>query len=214
MVQRLQGGLKEVTLVDLDGTLLSANSMHIFMRRLPLILIRRGHLGAAIESLRWVVLRSLRLVSHRTMKWHLTKIARRYLQGSDWENLAGNLLMSINQKVRDYIQSRRERGHLTYIVTAAMEEYALPICSRIGFDGVLATKFTERLSDYGELNRNAKLDAIEKLLHDHQLHLESFLTDHVDDLPTASAHPHVTILVGASDETTEEFRKAGVCRFL
>lgn len=200
--------------MDLDGTLITANSMHIFMRRLPGMLMKRKAFGAAIGSLWRTTLRSLRLIDHRSMKWHLTKTARRHLQDSDWEDLAEEILLTVNPKVCDYISSRRDRGCLTYIATAAAEEYAIPICRRLGYDGVIATAFTESLSDYEELNRHAKHEAIERILQDEHLRLESFLTDHIDDLPTAKAYPLLTILVGVSQKTADDFREAGIARYL
>ncbi len=218
MVGRLQDTQKEtlrgVTFVDLDGTLINGNSMHIFMRKLPGLLMKRGAYGSAIASLWWTGLRSLRLTSHRAMKWHLTKAARAHLEEADWEDLAGNILENVNPSVSDYIASRRERGCLTYIATAAAEEYTGPICRTLGYDGVLATQFTDSISEYRELNREAKHEAIEYLLESEHLRLESFLTDHTDDLPTAKAYPQLTILVGATKKTSDDFREAGVTRYL
>lgn len=214
MVERLQGQLKGVTFVDLDGTLLTANSMHIFMRRLPGMLMKRRAIGAAIASMWWTTLRSLRMVSHRSMKWHLTKSAILHFEQSDWEELAGNMAATVNPTVEAYIKSRRDRGCLTYIATAAAEEYVLPICRILGYDGVLATRHTDDLADYAELNRDAKHEAIERLLQEEELRLESFLTDHTDDLPTAKAFPRLTILVGASEKTADEFRSYGITRYL
>ena len=200
--------------MDLDGTLLSANSMHIFMRRLPGMLMRRKAVRSAIGSLWRTFLRSMRLIDHRSMKWYLTKTARRHLEESDWEELAEAMLTTVNSKVSEYIQSRRDRGCLTYIATAAAEEYAIPICRRLGYEGILATKFSDSLRDYEELSRHAKHDAIERLLESEQLRLESFLTDHTDDLPTAKAYPLLTIIVGATQKTADEFREAGITRYL
>ncbi|MDE5871436.1 MAG: haloacid dehalogenase-like hydrolase [Muribaculaceae bacterium] len=214
MVERLQGELKGATFVDLDGTLLTANSMHIFMHRLPKTLMKRKAIGAAFDCLWWTALRSMRLVDHRSMKWHLTKVARRHLEDTDWEELAKEMADTVNPSVSDYIESRRSRGCLTYIATAAAEEYTIPLCRILGYDGVLATKFTDNISDYEELNRHAKHEAIERLLQDEQLRLESFLTDHTDDLPTAKAYPLFTILVGASQKTADEFREAGITRYI
>lgn len=200
--------------MDLDGTLLTANSMHIFMRRLPGMLMKRGAIGAAIGSVWQTALRSLRLTSHRSMKWHLTKTARRHFEEEDWEELAGLMAESLNQSVADYIESRRSRGCRTYIATAAAEEYAEPLCRLLGYDGVLATSFSDNISDYMELNGDAKHEAIERELQEKEMRLESFLTDHTDDLPTAKAYPMLTILVGASEKTADEFREAGVSRYI
>lgn len=214
MVERLQGELRGTTFVDLDGTLLSANSMHIFMRRLPGMLMKRGAFRATAGSLWWTGLRSMHLVSHRSMKWHLTKIARSHLEGTDWECLAEEMARSVRASVADYIQSRRDKGCLTYIATAAAEEYVIPLCHILGYEGALATKFTEDPAAYEELNRHAKHEAIDTLLRNGQLRLESFLTDHTDDLPTAKSYPTLTILVGASKKTAEEFHEAGITRYL
>lgn len=214
MVERLQEPLTGATFTDLDGTLLTTNSMHIFMRRLPGILMKRGAVWAAIGCLWQTTLRSLRLTSHRSMKWNLTKTARRHLEEEDWEELAVLMAENVNQSVADYVASRRSRGCRTYIATAAAEEYAGPLCRILGYDGVLATTFTENISDYEELSRHAKHEAIERLLQEKELRLESFLTDHSDDLPTAKAYPLLTILVGASKKTADQFREAGVTRYL
>lgn len=214
MVERLQDSLTGATFVDLDGTLLTANSMHIFMRRLPGMLMKRRAIGAAIGSLWWTGLRRLRLTSHRNMKWHLTKTAREHLEEDDWNELADMMAATANPSVTAYIESRRSRGCITYIATAAAEEYALPLCRLLGYEGVLATKFTEDISDYEELSRHAKHDAIDNILQSEQLRLESFLTDHTDDLPTAKAYPLLTILVGGTRKTAEAFREAGITRYI
>ena len=214
MVDRLQEPLRGITFTDLDGTLLTANSMHIFMKRLPGMLMKRGALGAALGCYWQTCLRWLRLTSHRKMKWHLTDAARRHLEQEDWNELAQKMAETVNPAVSDYIAGRRDKGCLTYIVTAAAEEYAEPLCRLLGYDGVLATQFTEHADDYTELRHDSKHAAIERLLEEKQLRLESFLTDHADDLPTAKAYPLLTILVGADKKTADEFREAGITRYL
>lgn len=218
MVERLQKEMKPsltgVTFVDLDGTLLTVNSMHIFMRNLPRMLMKRGALRASLASLWRIGMRGLHMTDHRTMKWHLTKNARRHLQDSDWEELAARMARHVNTKVKDLIDSRRKRGCITYLATAAMEEYANPLCRLLGYEGVLATKFTDSLEEYEELSRYAKHDSIENLLHEETLRLESFITDHTDDIPTASAYPGLTIVVNPTEKTADEFRSIGVTRYI
>ena len=184
------------------------------MKRLPGILLKRRAAGSAMAVLWWNALRGMRLISHRSLKWRLTNTARRHLEQEDWDDLAEQLARTLNPKVASYIQSRRDLGCLTYIATAAMEEYTIPLCRILGYDGVLATRFTEDLSDYEELSRHAKHEAIENLLQERQLRLESFLTDHTDDLPTAKAFPNLTILVGGAPKTVKEFNQSGITRYL
>lgn len=214
MVERLQTPLKGVTFVDLDGTLICGNSMHIFMKRLPRVLMKRHAPGAAMSALWHIWLRSFRLINHRKMKWHLTKTARRHLDESDWEDLAQSIAQSVNPDVRDLVESRRKIGCLTYLATAAIEEYSLPLCRLLGYEGAIATKFADDQNDYAEMNGDAKRIGIEKLLSEENLRLESFITDHPDDLPTAKAYPNLTVVVNPTQKTADQFREVGVTRYL
>lgn len=215
MVERLQDkDLTGATILDLDGTLISGNSMHIFMKRLPGLLLKRHAFSGALSTLWWTWMRSLKFMSHRKMKWHLTKTARRRLLDEDWESIAAILKGHLNPRVMEYALSRRQRGCRTYIATAALEEYAIPLSRLLGFDGAVATQFSDKFSEYEELNGYAKHDAIESLLAEEGLRLESFLTDHDDDLPTASAYPGLTIMVDPSDKSAHSFQMNGVTRYL
>lgn len=154
------------------------------------------------------------MVSHRSMKWHLTKLARHHLEETDWEELAELMSQSINPHVSNFIESRRRLGCLTYIATAAIEEYTVPLSRRLGYDGAVATKFSDELGNYEELKGYAKHDSIEHLLAEEHLRLESFITDHPDDIPTAAAYPGLTILVNPSMKTAVQFREVGATRYL
>lgn len=206
--------MKGATVVDLDGSLISGNSMHIFMKRLPGLLMKRRSPGAAIGALWWTWLRSLHIVSHSNMKWHLTKTARRHLQEEDWENMAATIAESINPRVSDLIDSRRKLGCLTYIATAALEEYALPLSRILGYEGAVATKFSDDQETYEEMKGHTKHAGIEQLLSQENLRLESFITDHPDDLPTAKAYPFLTILVNPTQKIADQFHEIGVTRYI
>ncbi|MDE6021872.1 MAG: haloacid dehalogenase-like hydrolase [Muribaculaceae bacterium] len=214
MVERLQETLKGATFVDLDGTLITENSMRIFMRKLPGILLKRKAPGAAIAALWWIWLRAMRITSHRNMKWHLTRLGRRHLGESDWESIAEQITLALDPDVSNFIETRKKLGCLIYIATAAPEEYSVPLCRILGYDGVIATIFSENPGEYEEMKGYAKHDSIEHLLADAHLRLESFLTDHPDDIPTASAYPGLTIIVHPTKKTAEQFHEVGVSRYL
>lgn len=120
----------------------------------------------------------------------------------------------INPKVSDFVESRRNLGCAIYIATAAPEEYSTPLVNLLGFDGVVATKFTDESGDYEEMKGYVKHDSIEHLLAEKRLRLESFLTDHPDDIPTAAAYPGLTIIVNPTKKTAEKFHEVGVTRYL
>lgn len=214
MVERLQDTLKGATFIDLDGSLISGNSMHIFMKRLPGMLMKRRAPGASISALWHIWLRSLRIISHSNMKWHLTKIARSHLLESDWDYLAEMIAQSINPHVRDLVKSRRQLGCQSFIATAALEEYTLPLCRLLGYEGAVATRFTDNREEYEEMKGYTKHEGIEQLLAKEKLRLESFITDHPDDIPTAKAYPGLTIVVNPTQKIADQFREIGVTRYL
>lgn len=222
MVERLQEmtetlqdmTLRGATFVDLDGTLLQGNSMRIFMRRLPAVLLSRRAPRAAAAALGWMVLRAVRLVSHRTMKWRLTRIARRHFEDDDWQDIAGRMLRRLNPRVEEYVNAPSRAQCARYIATAAIEEYTLPLARLLGYDGAIATPFTEIRDYYVETRGAAKRDAIRDLLDEKRLRLESFLTDHTDDLPTAVYFPRLTILVSTSRRVHRRFAHIGAYRYL
>lgn len=211
--EELTGG-KGATFTDLDGTLVRGNSLKVFMKNLPGMLRKRHAFAAYLSSLWWMWLRSVRLVEHTGMKWHLTKIAREHLLEEDWERMAEKMEKGINPHVREFIESPNRKDCEKYIATAAPEEYALPLCRRLGYDGVIATRFAESKSDYMEMRGSAKLDGIQSLLKERNLRLESFLTDHHDDLATAREFPELTILVNPTRKMQRIFQHDGVTRYM
>lgn len=205
---------KGATFVDLDGTLVKGNSLKIFMGRLPWTLLKRRAPGASILSLWWMGCRCLRLVSHRDMKWRLTRLSRRHLLPEDWDVVAERISAKINPVVKDYMDSPSRSKCAKFIATAAMEEYVAPLCRLLGYDGIVATRFSDIRKDYVEMRGLEKLAGIQDVLASRQLRLESFLTDHYDDIPTAREYPGLSILVNPSRKMQKIFHKVGVTRYL
>lgn len=221
MVKRLQEMKRSAIIVDLDGTLLRGNSMRMFMRHLPCVLFRRMAPLAAVQSLWWIGLRSLRAVSHKTMKWHLTKIAKHNLQTSDWEMMAKEMTGFINPNIKEFIETRQKKlsdsseNHQSMIIiaSAAMEEYVVPLNQLLGYGSVIATEFSTRKSEYVEKRGEIKLKYILNLLEKENMTLDTFLTDHYDDCPTAEAFPERTIIVNPKEEHEALFREKGIKTF-
>lgn len=213
MVQRLQEA-QGATFIDLDGTLLKGNSLKMFMKRLPGILLRRRAFAATSAALWWMGWRSVRMVSHKSMKWHLTRIARAHLLDEDWDAMAEKMLGKINPAVSDFVSSPSRANCKKIIATAAPEEYVLPLSRLLGYDGAVATRFVDDKSEYEEMRGLKKLEGIQSLMEEEHLRLESFLTDHYDDIPTAREYPGLTILVNPTRKMQSIFHNVGVTRYL
>ncbi|MDE6812006.1 MAG: haloacid dehalogenase-like hydrolase [Muribaculaceae bacterium] len=212
MVERLQATLNPALFVDLDGTLLKANSMRLFMKRLPLMLLRAKAPAATFCALWSIFLRVLKISDHRMMKWRLTGLARQHLKDKDWADFATSLVSRINPVVNDLIKKKHREGCRIFIATAAPGEYAIPLADFLGYDGVVATAYSNTPEDYHELRGERKLFGINDLINHNNLTLDTFLTDHSDDLPTAQAYPDQTLLVDPTDDSASKFLTAGVSR--
>ncbi len=215
MVEGLQEPLRPLCVVDLDGTLLTGNSMKQLLRWLPAELWRNRKLIEVAEALYWIGLRAARVVSHKRMKWNIARIARRSFSRDDWRRFASTtLLPMLNPKVAKHINSLRREGAAVCIASAAMEDYVEPIRGQLGYDHQLSTPYTNRFADYAEVRGERKLVAICELAAANSYRICGFLTDHPDDLPTAMAFPEETILVNPRPSSLPRFSEAGIFRHL
>jgi len=215
MVERFQEiTCRRVIFVDLDGTLLKRNSLLIFMMYVPKLFAKRMRIGALFMFLWYVGLRCSRLISHKDMKWHLTRLAKSCLRQDDWRNLASLMSRHVNPDVKCLLDSPQYAGCAKYIATAAIGEYVMPLGRMLGFDGVLATRFSPDKAEYEEMRGERKLKSIQTFMSSDGLLLECFLTDHRDDLPTAKVYPANTILVNPDPVSLSVFSKIGVLRVL
>lgn len=107
--------------VDLDGTLVDGNTLHLYIRAAIGEMVRRWRVGALGYTLAMLALRRLGLVSHRTMKFgifgrirHTPGLARRFAREAarrrraDVDTLIGRL---------------REGGYEVLLATAAPAQY-------------------------------------------------------------------------------------------
>ena len=214
MDERLQNTLKGATFVTLDYTLIKTDSMRVFRRRLIPTLLKRHAPLPALRALWWMAMGTMRLKNPLRVKWQLTKEARCNFTEEDWEATAGDIAAKLSPLVKAYTDSRLGRGCDVYIATAAPEEYALPLSRKLGYDGAIATPFTDDFDDYTEIKGQTKLEEIQKMMRERDLRLESFITDNTEDLPTAMEYPKYTILANPARKTAELFRHIGTTRYL
>lgn len=160
--------------VDLDGTLLSGNSLREFAKFLAKRSLKGMKFDPLARILFWLFLRRARLVSHKRMKWHLMKAADSLLQTADYEDFADILMPQLNPAVVDFIRDKDD----CLLATAASAEYVEPLARRLKLDFV-ATVRPERFGDYREIRGQRKLEAVKG----YKKPIEIVLTDHHDDLP-------------------------------
>lgn len=160
--------MKKAAIIDLDGTLIDANSFTMYVKH---ILAR--HPQVAI----WAALRKLRLLSHAAAKQH---ILRSKVSETEIDRIV-NLLVA---RVRPEVASIAEKCDIRILATAAPAIYARPLGERLGFTHVLATE-TGGAENMGE----EKCRRVTELLQALDAEASVIATDHEDDMPLLKAFP-------------------------
>lgn len=188
MVERYE---KEAIVVDLDGTLIQGNSMKLFCRWSVCQMLARGRIATAILMLWWISARLLRLTSHAHMKQAFLKICEGKFSDKDiYRFLEQNLNSIINGQVLDMAYKSR---CIMVLATAAPALYAEPFGRSLGFDHVLATKYSK--TDFTENIGEKKLESVNRLLSKIGAEMVIVITDHADDAPLLRANRGQNYLV-------------------
>lgn len=181
--------MKKLYVVDLDGTLVNANSLHFFISALikaPLEIKTIYSFYMIFKVILFVVLRKIRLCSHDRMKQEFQKIWHDFeIRGYKpvFEELTEQYLDKVVRKdVLNFIANDRSRDDLVLLATAAPSEYVeimvmlLPI-----IDKYVATPRINEGEWYHNIAEN-KWDSIIRAVDIKDTEIISF-TDHADDLP-------------------------------
>lgn len=161
--------------VDLDGTLVRGNTLHLLMRWLA------GHhpVGAA-PGLLWAACRRVAGVdSHVEMKGRVLAIARCSMTPSEVERFARSLVPQVNQAVLILMR----KYDYTILATAAPDFYACAIARMLGCDACVSSNLEQVIRDGREMRGECKRDSVEALASQEDVEVAAVVTDHKDDLP-------------------------------
>lgn len=182
---------KPLVVVDLDGTLIDGNTLKMFARyAFPSNPVRIGLL---------IVLRKLKLISHRRMKHGLLISAK----GIDVEPFIDTLSHHISQEVTDII--KRYPDCEMILATAAPEMYVGPFATKLGVRYV-ATSETQKFEDYVECRGQEKLRRITALGNK----IRAVVTDHHDDLALLSIPGTDRFLINPTPKTEMIVKMSGM----
>lgn len=169
--------------VDLDGTLIRANSFRLFIRFLAARLRRRGGWGSLAEIAGLLAARRLRLISHVRMKHPIHLLALRLMSEADIDEFTDRLLPYINIGLLDELRRLQGEGWVTLLATAAPDFYIPSLCRKLGFDAWTATAAAPTLRTYEENRSARKRDRALSLALGKGWRIAAVATDHPDDLP-------------------------------
>lgn len=169
---------RKVTVVDLDGTLVQGNTLHLYLRaalrclwwRRPLVALRVAALMAA---------RAVRLIPHSTMKYGAARAV-----GAHPAVIARlKQTAHLNPQVLKLIEERKAMGDTVLLATAAFTFYAREL-----WDGdLVGSDLAAGPED--ECRGEHKAAAVTDYLRQHRATLSCVITDHHDDLPLLRLNP-------------------------
>lgn len=107
--------------VDLDGTLISGNTLHLYIRCAMTGMLRHGRLGAFAFCAGTLGLRRLGLISHKQMKFRIFSRIRPDSRLNDRFTTAAARLR--NRQVGELIAVYRSRGYAVLLASAAPVQY-------------------------------------------------------------------------------------------
>ena len=169
---------RKVTVVDLDGTLVQGNTLHLYLRaalrylwwRRPLLALRVAALMAA---------RAVRLIPHSTMKYGAARAVGAH------PAVIARLKETVhyNPQVIKLLEERKAMGDTLLLATAAFTFYARELWDGELVGSDLAAGPAE------ECRGERKAAAVADYLRQHRVAPACVITDHHDDLPLLRLNP-------------------------
>ncbi len=159
--------------VDLDGTLVTGNSLHLYIRCGLSDALRRGDLWRATRILGAIAMRKTGFWSHLAMKRSVLKTIRPNRRIMDVFKARFEAMLST--RVMSLINDARGQGTTVLLATAAPDVYV----SQVWDGDFVATDSESQRECRGEEKRRRVLE----YASEHGLSLTAVVTDHHDDLP-------------------------------
>lgn len=197
-----------LTVVDLDGTYVSCNTLERYIMIGLKHHLCRFRLFSAIGVIMMVTLRRLRFISHTAMKFTCLRLldSDRSFHGK----FVNDVLKHLNTDVKSLLDDRRQSGHRILLATAAPDLYVPMI-----WDGDFVATQTENNPEHLECRGEEKLRLIIRYASANSCFIDTVITDHHDDAPLLEYnHAGTNILVRPSCRTLRFFREFKPAHFL
>lgn len=170
----------KVLVVDLDGTLYSINTFHHFLKFLLIHCIKNFELFLLVKIVTIIKFRIARLISHSKMKYYILSYIK------DKQNINYSEFAHKISKYKNTIPEVSNSNYDTKILaTAAPLCYAEIISRENNFHFCSATDFPK--ADFHNFSENIretkKINVMHILKRNNCTEIDTFITDHIDDLP-------------------------------
>ena len=183
------------TVVDLDGTLVHCNTLHVYLRLGLKMAAWYRRVGIAAL----LIARRLRLISHERMKYPALRLAGQSPRLR--ERFVAEVKSQINSDVVAFIQQRSHVGDTILVATAAADFYVPWICD-----------YPYVASPWGgpDLRGERKAECVHKMLAERKSGIYAVLTDNCSDLPLcrmAREQGAAVLLVNPNERSAAAFAR-------
>lgn len=176
---------------DLDGTLISINSFHLWLRYLLCWAVRRVRILIITQLFWYSALRLLGVINHIVLKKailrlsHQVPIPERIIFGQ-------KLMQYVRPELLAKMQQHKKDGFTVVIATAALDLYLVGFKQLCEVDAILATS-SELSSSWQENLKAQKLHNIRSCYGSDALIVYAY-SDHSDDLPLLKAAKYAIVV--------------------
>ncbi len=112
----------KAVIVDLDGTYILGNSLHIYISEGFKRNLRLGHIGKSLKIGSLIMLRMLRVISHKKMKFNCLELVPKD-DNVFIDNFVARFEKAVNPTVRDFLSLKKNEGYRILLATAAPDTY-------------------------------------------------------------------------------------------
>ena len=191
---------KQLLIIDLDGTFVSVNTFHKWMKFLFIEELKKLHFISLFKILKIVGLRLIKSITHAQMKFSILQISEQNITTIQIEKFVDSLDIFVHHTILDLLE---RKNAISILATAAPLLYAQQIKEKYNFDYVIATEDTQQVNWEENLRERKKKNLLALLKTNSLSNTKSTIyTDHHDDLPLID-YVNYTYLVNPTNSTIQ-----------
>lgn len=187
-----------ITVVDLDGTYVRGNTLHIYIRCGMAQMLRRLSFGKLLRTFGLLALRRLHLVSHKAMKFGICAM----IDPADMR-LRRKFKARVEQLINTDVRKALDKADKLLLATAAPDTYVPWI-----WEGAYVATAMQDNPGRIECRGEEKMRRIRGVVK-YPAELDTLYTDHSDDIPLMESFYDV-VLVSPSTETVMKVESLGI----
>jgi len=198
---------KQLLIIDLDGTFVSVNTFHKWMKFIFIEELKRLHFISVFKILKIVGLRFTKSINHAQMKFAILELSEQNITTTQIDAFVNTLDTYVNHTILEQLQ---KKCGTSILATAAPLLYAKQIKEKYYFDYVIATPST-KVSPWKENIKDEKSKNVSILLESQHLSYQTSIlyTDHHDDTPLIR-YTQKTYLINPSIETKDKLEDENI----